>query len=102
MDSNLIFTAPILLTLSLSNLLLSIIWLTIFYSCPTITICDSISAILVSLLNPDFKVVAAVDGVVTSTFGSILFDFFYYNLSSNCVTEPYRKYYGRFLNGLGI
>ena len=89
-DSSLIFTAPILLTLSLSALLLSIIWLTISYNYPTITICNSISTMLVSLLNPDFKVVAAVDGVVTSAFGSILFNFFYYNLGSNYIIKPYR------------
>src|SRR6202035_3033017 len=100
MDNNLIFTVPILLTLSLSNLLLSIIWLTIFYSCPTITIYNSVSAILVSLLHPDFKVVTAVDGVITGAFSSILFNFFYCNCGSNYITEPYREYYGRFLNGL--
>ena len=59
-------------------------------------------AILVSPLNLDFKVVAAINGVITSAFGGILFNFFYYNLSSNYITEPYRKYYGRFLNRLGI
>ena len=55
-----------------------------------------------SPLDPDFKVVATIDGVVTSAFGSILFDFFYYNLSSNYIIKPYRKYYGGFLNRLGI
>ena len=59
-------------------------------------------AILVSLLNLDFKVVAAIDGVVTSAFSSMLFNFFYYNLGSNYIIKPYRKYYGGFLNGLGI
>ena len=50
---------------------------------------------LVSPPNP--KVVAAIDGVVTgAALGSMLFDFFYYNCSSDCITEPYRKYYGRF------
>jgi hypothetical protein len=37
--------------------------------------------------------VTAVNGVVTSAFGSMLFNFFYYNLSSKYITEPYRKYY---------
>jgi hypothetical protein len=55
---------------------------------------------LVSLLVP--KVVTAVKGVITSAFSSILFDFFYYNRSSNYITKPYRKYYGRLINGLGI
>ena len=59
-------------------------------------------AILVSPLDPDFKVVATINGVVTGAFGSILFNFFYYNYSSNYITEPYRKYYGGFLNRLGI
>ena len=59
-------------------------------------------AILVSPLNPDPKVVAAINSVVTSAFGSILFDFFYYNYSSNYIIEPCRKYYGRFFNRLGI
>src|ERR1700733_4206996 len=101
-DSNLILAAPILLTLSLSNLLLSVIWLIIFYNCPTVTTYKSISAILVSLLDPDFKVVAAIDSVITSAFSSILFNFFYYNLGSNYITKPCRKYYGKLLNGLGI
>ena len=65
-------------------------------------------AILVSLLIP--KVVTAVNGIVvsalasivTSAFGSMLFNFFYCNLGSNYITEPYRKYYRGFLNRLGI
>ena len=65
-------------------------------------------AILVSSLVP--KVVAAVNsvmvgafaGVITGAFSGILFNFFYRNLGSNYVTKPYREYYGRFLNGLGI
>ena len=61
-----------------------------------------ILAILVSLLDPDFKVVTTINGVVTSAFSSILFNFFYYNCGSNYITEPYRKYYGKFLNRLGI
>ena len=59
-------------------------------------------AILVSPLDLDFKVVTTINGVITGAFGSILFNFFYYNLSSNYITEPYRKYYDGFLNGLGI
>ena len=57
---------------------------------------------LVSPLGPDFKVVSTVDGVVTGAFSDILFNFFYHNYSSNYITEPYREYYGKFLNGLGI
>ena len=49
---------------------------------------------LVSPLNP--KVVTAVDSVVVEAFGGILFNFFYYNRSSDYITEPGRKYYGRF------
>ena len=52
------------------------------------------SAILVS--PPSLNVVAAVDSVVVGAFGGILFDFFYYNLSSNYITEPYSKYYSGF------
>jgi hypothetical protein len=48
------------------------------------------------------KVVAAVKGVVTSAFGSILFNFFYYNYSSDYIMKPCRKYYGRLVNRLGI
>jgi hypothetical protein len=51
---------------------------------------------LVSPLMP--KVVAAVNGVVVVAFGSILFNFFYYNPSSNYIIEPYRKYYGGLVN----
>ena len=45
---------------------------------------------------PNLKVVATIDSVVVGAFGGILFDFFYYNYSSNYITEPYRKYYGGF------
>jgi hypothetical protein len=45
--------------------------------------------ILVSLPIP--KVVTTINGVVTTAFGGILFDFFYYNLSSNYITIPYRS-----------
>ena len=38
------------------------------------TSCKSISLILVS--PPDPKVIAAIDGVMTGAFGSILFNFF--------------------------
>ena len=55
---------------------------------------------LTSSLMP--KVVAAVNGVVTSAFGSILFNFLYYNYSSNYIIKPYRKYYDRLINRLGI
>jgi len=48
-----------------------------------------VSSILVLLPNP--KVVAAVNGLATGAFGSILFDFFYYNYSSNYITTPYRS-----------
>jgi len=40
---------------------------------------------------PNPKVIAAVNGVVTTAFGDILFDFFYYNRSSNYITTPYRS-----------
>jgi hypothetical protein len=55
---------------------------------------------LVSLLV--LKVVAVVKGVVTYTFSGILFDFFYYNRSSNYIIKPYRKYYSGLINRLGI
>ena len=64
------------------------------------TIYKSVSIILIS--SPNLKVVATVNSVVTSAFSSILFDFFYYNRSSNYITEPYRKYYGGLVNRLGI
>ena len=57
---------------------------------------------LVSLLDPDFKVVAAIDGVITGAFSGILFNFFYYNYGSNYIIKPYRKYYSKLINGLGI
>jgi len=56
--------------------------------------------ILVLLPNPD--VVTAVNGVMAAAFSSILFNFFYRNLRSKCVIKPYRKYYSRLVNGLGI
>ena len=70
-DSNLTFTTPILLSLSLSILLLSINWLTISYNCPIITSYKLVSYILVSVPN----VVTTVNGVITSAFSSMLFDF---------------------------
>ena len=73
-------------------------------SCITtlLIIYESMSAILVSPPNP--KVVAAVNSVVvavfssiiTSAFSGILFNFFYRNYYSNCITEPSRKYYSGF------
>ena len=57
---------------------------------------------LVSPLDIAFKVVAAIDSVITGAFSSILFDFLYYNCGSNYIIKPYRKYYGGFLNRLGI
>jgi hypothetical protein len=55
---------------------------------------------LVSL--PNLNVVAAVDGVIVYAFSSILFDFLYRNCGSNYITKPYRKYYGRPVNKLGM
>jgi hypothetical protein len=52
--------------------------------------------------SPDLDIVAAVDGVVVCAFGGILFDFLYRNYGSNCIIKPYRKYYGRPVNKLGI
>ena len=49
---------------------------------------------LVSPPNP--KVIAAVNSVMVGAFSGILFNFFYYNYSSNYIIEPYRKYYGKF------
>jgi hypothetical protein len=44
---------------------------------------------LVSPPNP--KVVAAVNSILTATLGGILFDFFYRNRGSDCVTTPSRS-----------
>jgi hypothetical protein len=57
-------------------------------------------AMLVS--SPNLDIVATVNGVVVCAFGGILFDFFYRNYSSNYIIKPYRKYYGRLINGLGM
>ena len=35
--------------------------------------------------------VTTIDSIVTSAFSGILFDFFYYNLSSNYIINPYRN-----------
>jgi len=48
-----------------------------------------VSSILVLLPNP--KVVAAVNSPATGAFGSILFNFFYYNYGSNYIIIPYRS-----------
>jgi len=64
------------LSLSLSIILLSINRLTISYNRPLITSSKSVSAILVS--PPILEVITAVNSVVTTTFGGILFNLFYY------------------------
>jgi len=61
------------LILSLSTLLLSYSLLTIYYNCLTVTSCELVSFILVSLLIP--KVVTTINGVITSAFSGILFNF---------------------------
>ena len=74
-DSNLIFTTSILLTLSFSAALFVINWLTISYSCPTVIGCYKlVSAILVL---PNLEVVAAVNGVIVAAFSCMLFNFLY-------------------------
>jgi hypothetical protein len=77
------------LSLSLSIVLLSINQLTISYNYPLVTSYKLLLLILVS--PPNLKVVAAVNGVVTGAFSSMLFDFFYRNRSSNYITTPYRS-----------
>jgi hypothetical protein len=52
--------------------------------------------------SPNLNIVATIDSVVVCAFSGILFDFLYYNYSSNYITKPYRKYYGRPINKLGI
>jgi hypothetical protein len=54
-----------------------------------VTTYKSSSLILVS--PPVLKVVAAINGVVTAALGGMLFNFFYRNRSSNCVTIPGRS-----------
>jgi hypothetical protein len=57
-------------------------------------------AILVS--SPNLNIITAINGVVVYAFGGILFDFFYRNYSSDYIIKPYRKYYDRLINRLGI
>ena len=83
-----------LLILSSNILLLSYKCLTISYNYPYVINYELVSVILVSPPNP--KVTTAVNSVVVGTFSSILFNFFYYNYSSNYIIEPYRKYYRGF------
>ena len=45
---------------------------------------------------PNLKVITTNISVIVAAFSSMLFNFSYYNRSSNYITEPYRKYYGRF------
>jgi hypothetical protein len=65
-----------------------------------VTTCELALAMLVS--SPNLNIVAAVDSVVVYAFSGILFDFLYHNCGSNYITKPYRKYYGRPINKLGI
>ena len=70
-------------------------------SCFIVTTCNPLSSyILISPPNVIAPKVIAVVGVVTSTLGGIVLTYFYYrNYSSNCVTEPYSRYYGRLVIG---
>jgi hypothetical protein len=52
--------------------------------------------------SPNLDVITTVDGVIVCAFSGILFDFLYYNPSSNYITKPYREYYGRPVNKLGM
>ena len=52
--------------------------------------------------SPNLDIVTAVDGVIVCAFSGILFDFLYYNYGSDYITKPYRKYYNRPVNKLGI
>ena len=70
------------------SLSLSIVLLSISYNYPLIT---SYKLLLILVSPPIPKVVAAVNSVVTAAFGGILFNFFYYNRSSNCITIPSRS-----------
>ena len=55
---------------------------------------------LVSPPNVVAPKVIAVVGVVTSALGSIVLTYFYYrNYSSNYITEPYSRYYGKLIIG---
>jgi hypothetical protein len=51
---------------------------------------------------PNLDIIAAVDSVIVCAFSGILFNFLYRNYSSDCIIKPYRKYYGRPINKLGI
>jgi len=76
------------LSLSLSIILLSINRLTISYNYPLITSSKLVSTILVLLPK---VVTASIISVLTSTFSGILFNFFYYNRSSNYIIIPSRS-----------
>ena len=55
---------------------------------------------LVSPPNVVASKVVTVVSVITSALGSIVLTYFYYyNLSSNYITEPYSRYYGRLIIG---
>jgi hypothetical protein len=60
------------------------------------------SALAMLVSSPNLNVVTAVNGVIVCAFGGILFDFFYHNRGSDYITKPYRKYYNRLVNRLGI
>jgi hypothetical protein len=52
--------------------------------------------------SPNLNIVAAVNSVIVCAFSGILFDFFYYNRGSDYIIKPYRKYYDRLINRLGM
>jgi hypothetical protein len=41
--------------------------------------------------SPNLNIVAAIDGVVVYAFSGILFNFLYYNRSSDYITKPCRE-----------
>jgi hypothetical protein len=65
-----------------------------------VTTCKLALAMLVS--SPNLNIVAAVNSVIVCAFSGILFDFFYYNRGSDYIIKPYRKYYDRLINRLGM
>src|SRR6266571_4700476 len=102
-NSNLILIIPISLTLLSNTYVLLFIWSTISFKSFIVTTYESNNfSLFIMLVFSSYKVVA-LNVVATGALKSIASTVsLYYNLGSECVTEPYTVNTMRSNNGLGM
>ena len=96
---SLTFINPISLSLLLRATILPSIYLIILFSWPMVTTYKSTNGSPIPVSPCKLNIPGIV---VITTFSGIFVVVFYYNCSSKYIIKPYRKYYGRLVNGLGI